>query len=115
MLPIGLPEPIRRGQREVAEAALASRQLRGSLLKPAELDRQGAKQDGKADDRTNSANRDDYRLAAPRGKSYVLRNTGGDGKRVTVDGLDRENTRDAADITGRAIGAAAMREIFVPR
>src|SRR5580700_10541666 len=110
MLLIGLPEPIRRGESKVAEAVFALRQLQRSLLKPAESERKGAKQDGEADDRTQRANRDDHRLAAPGCKSHVLGNADGDRKRVTVDRLDRENAWDAAEITGRAIGAAAMRE-----
>src|SRR5215471_4750080 len=72
MVPVGLPEPVGRGQREATKPRFALGELQGPLLKPAELHGKGSEEDGKPDNRAQGANRDDERLAAPWGESHFF-------------------------------------------
>src|SRR5580704_12005222 len=105
---IGLPEPVRRGVRETAKARFV-------LCQPAELDRQGTKQEGKANHRAERTNCNDHRLMAPWRERDVLGNADRDGERVPVHWLDRVDLRNTPDIPRCSVGAATTREVFVPR
>jgi hypothetical protein len=66
------------------------------LLESAKLCGKRAKQDGEPDDRTEGANCDHYRLAAPRSESHVFRDAHGDDDWIFTEGLDRNDARDPA-------------------
>src|SRR5215469_4217633 len=105
---VGFPKPVRRGPRKGAEAVFA-------LRKPAELDREGAEQDGRANHRAERTNCDDHGPMAPWRERDVLHNADGYGERVPVHWLDRVNLRNTADIPRCSVGAATTREVFIPR
>src|SRR5580704_228516 len=105
---VGFPKPVRRGPRKGAEAVFA-------LRKPAKLDREGAKDQRKADHRAERTNCNDHGLMAPWRERDVLGNADRHGERVPVHWLDRVDLRNTPDIPRCSVGAATTREVFVPR
>src|SRR5258707_747061 len=85
------------------------------MLKPAELACQGAEEDAETDNCTQGADGDDNRLASPGSERHLLRNADCDRERILAYRLDGDDARDFAYIARRAVGAAAARNIFVPR
>ena len=99
MLLVGLPQPIRRGQREITKPRFAVAQSGFRTLQRAGAGDQRSEKQGETCDRAQCADGDESRLAAPAGEHRVLRHCHGHDEGQIAQRMDRDDARHPIQIS----------------